>query len=82
VEVFKQETREIIRRFRGHKLSATRCIALLDDAFLDFSSRATADQIEQLRAIVLANNEIVMAEMERRSALAQREPSTQDITSA
>jgi hypothetical protein len=77
VEVFKNETREIIRRFLAHRLTFAGCIASLDEAFSDVSSRASADQIESLRAITLANNELVMIEMERRTARTRRKSSVQ-----
>jgi hypothetical protein len=45
------------------------CIAALDAALTAFVPIMTPDQIESLRALMLANNEAVMKEMERRGLL-------------
>jgi CRP/FNR family transcriptional regulator, cyclic AMP receptor protein len=66
MEVFKSETREVIRRFLNHRLSFHECMAALDDAFAHLPPRLTDEQIASVRALVLENNEIVMKEMERR----------------
>jgi CRP/FNR family cyclic AMP-dependent transcriptional regulator len=66
VEVYRSETREIIRRFFDHRLSFNECLAALDSAFADLTPRLTDDQIGSLRALVLENNNIVMKEMQRR----------------
>jgi hypothetical protein len=68
MEVFKIEAREIRRRFLGRRLSFPRCIAALDDALADLTSRLMLDQIVPIRLFVLANNEIMMKEMERRGS--------------
>jgi CRP/FNR family cyclic AMP-dependent transcriptional regulator len=67
MEVYKSETREIIRRFLNHRLSFHDCIAALEAALEDLTSRLTGEQIAPLRALILENNQIVMKEMERRS---------------
>ncbi|MGD1095770.1 MAG: hypothetical protein ABSB35_27725 [Bryobacteraceae bacterium] len=66
MEVYKRETEEVIRRFLDHRLSFPGCIAALDAALADLIPRLTAEQIAPLRALMLANNERVMEEMERR----------------
>jgi len=66
MEVFKRETREIIKRFLGRRLSYQECIAALDAALAGLVPTLTGDQIPRLRIVMLANNEIVMKEMERR----------------
>lgn len=66
MDVFKRETREIIRRFFEQRLSFHDCLAALDDAFADLSPRLTDKQIASLRPLVLENNDMVMKEMERR----------------
>jgi len=68
MEVYKSETREVIRRFLGHRLSFPECIAALDSAFADLIPRLAGEQIIALRGLAFANNEIVMREMERRAA--------------
>jgi hypothetical protein len=66
VQVYQRETQEVIRRFLAHRLSFPDCIAALDAALAGFTPRLTGEQLPELRAIMLANNEIVMREMERR----------------
>jgi hypothetical protein len=66
MEVYKRETQEVIRRFLANRLRFPECIAALDAAFADLIPRLTAEQIAPLRALMLANNERVMKEMERR----------------
>ena len=70
MEVFRSETDEIIRRFLNRRLTFPKCIAALDDALADLLSRPNDEQSESVRGLVLANNEIVMKEMERRGKAA------------
>jgi hypothetical protein len=66
MEVYRSETKEIIRRFLIHQLSFPNCIATLDAALADLISRLPPEGPAAVRKVMLANNEIVMAEMERR----------------
>jgi CRP/FNR family cyclic AMP-dependent transcriptional regulator len=66
MEAYRRETQEIISRFFEYKLSFHDCLAALDAAFADLTSRVTDEQIASLRALLLENNDIVMKEMERR----------------
>lgn len=66
VNVYRRETKDIITRFCHHRLSFPACISALDAALARFLPRLTGDQILALRALMLANNETVMKEMERR----------------
>ena len=66
MEVYKSETQEVIRRFLSHRLSFPDCVAALDDALADLTSRLSGEQIAPLRALILENDQIVMEEMERR----------------
>jgi hypothetical protein len=66
VKVFANETREIIRRFLFQRLSFPQCVAALDDALADLTLRATPEQLDSVHDLVLANNRLVMEEMERR----------------
>ncbi len=68
MEIYKRETREVIRRFLAHRLSFPQCIAALDAKLAGFIPRMTGDQLPELRALMLSNNEIVMAEMLRRGS--------------
>jgi CRP-like cAMP-binding protein len=66
MEVYKRETREVIRRFLGHRISFPACVAALDAAFADLMPRLTNEEFAPLRALILENNNMVMKEMERR----------------
>jgi hypothetical protein len=66
MEVYKRETQEVIRRFLAHRLSFPECIAALDAALAGLVPRLTGEELAELRAVMLSNNEIVMKEMERR----------------
>jgi len=56
----------VIERFLRRKLGFADCISALDAALADLIPRLTGDQLAPLRALMLANNEIVMKEMEKR----------------
>jgi len=66
MEVYKRETREVIKRFLKQRISFPDCVAALDAAFSDLAPRLTEEQFAPLRALILKNNDTVMKEMERR----------------
>src|SRR5271168_2991497 len=66
MEAYKREARAVIRRFLNERLSFHECLASLDAALADLTTRLTDEEIEPLRALILENNNIVMKEMERR----------------
>jgi hypothetical protein len=66
MEVYKSETREVLNRFLAHRLSFPACIAALDAALAGLLPRLRPDELPALRELVLANNAVVMNEMERR----------------
>ena len=66
MEVYKSETKEVLSRFLGRRLSFPDCIAALDAALAGLLPRLRPDELPALRELVLANNAIVMTEMERR----------------
>ena len=66
MEVFKRRTKMLITRFLHGGISFPSCIAALDAAFADLAPRLKREDIPELRVLTLANNEIVMKEMERR----------------
>ena len=68
MEVYKGETREVIRRFLAGQLTFPACIAALDAALAGLIPHLPADQLEELRSVMAANNAVVMQEMKRRSA--------------
>ena len=67
MKVYQRQTRAVIKRFLGFRLSFPQCIAALDAALAELLPRLTGDQITALRALALANNETVMTEMEKRT---------------
>jgi hypothetical protein len=66
VEVYRNETRQIIRRFLLGRLSFASCISRLDAALVHLIPRLKPEQLDALRTVMLANNEQVMKEMENR----------------
>jgi hypothetical protein len=66
MEAYERETQAVIGRFLRHELSFPECIAALDATLADFMPRMTGEQIARVRVVMLANNEIVVKEMERR----------------
>jgi hypothetical protein len=68
MDVYKRETEEIIKRFLERRLNFAECVAALDAALAGLIPTLDGEEIPRLRTIMLANNEIVMQEMERRGA--------------
>jgi hypothetical protein len=68
MEVYERETQEIIKRFLARRISFPECIAALDAALSGLIPRLTGEELLRLRIVTLANNEIVMKEMERRGS--------------
>jgi hypothetical protein len=58
----------IIRRFLLRQLSFPNCIAALDAALAGVLPRLKPEQLDEVRAVMLANNGRVMDEMARRSS--------------
>jgi hypothetical protein len=67
MDVYKSETKEVLSRFLSRRLSFPDCIAALDAALAGLLPRLRADELPALRELMMANNAIVMKEMERRS---------------
>ena len=66
MEVYKSETREVLDRFLARRLNFPSCIAALDAALAGLLPRLHPEELPALRELMLANNEVVMQEMERR----------------
>jgi hypothetical protein len=66
MEVYERETGEIVKRFLAHRLIFPACMAALDAAIVGLIPVLEEGQLPRLRIVMLANNEIVMKEMERR----------------
>jgi len=74
VDVYKQETREILRRFLAHELSFPDCIAALDAALAGLLPTLKPEQLDEVRLVMIANNERVMDEMALRSSVTSALP--------
>ena len=66
MKLYKRKTKLAIKRFLRGKEGFAECVADLDALLADFIPRLQSGQIAELRSWMLANNEIVMKEMERR----------------
>jgi hypothetical protein len=66
VKLYKTETRTVVTRFWYRQLSFPNCVSHLDAALTRFISRMQPEDLAELRAVMLANNERVMEEMARR----------------
>jgi len=66
MEVYKSETREVLSRFLSRRITFQGCIAALDAALAGLLPRLRSDELPALRELMLANNDVVMKEMERR----------------
>jgi hypothetical protein len=66
MEEYERRTGDVIELFLSRRISFQDCISAMDSALADFIPTLEGDQIARLRAVMLANNEIVMKEMERR----------------
>jgi hypothetical protein len=66
MEVYKSETREVIRRFLDHRLTLPECMTALEDALADLIPRLHGETSATLPALIARNNAIALKEMERR----------------
>ena len=65
-EVYKQETREILRRFLEQRMSYSECIAALDAALVGIVLRVDAADLPAVRGILVSNGNIVKAALTQR----------------
>ena len=73
MEVYKSETKEVLNRFLHRRLKFPDCISALDAALGGLIPRLQPEQLDELRTVMLPNNEIVMKEMEKRSAQIEKQ---------
>ena len=66
MEVYKNETQEVLDRFLDHRLNIPDGIEALDAALARLILRMKVEQLPELRVVILANNARLMKEMERR----------------
>ena len=79
MQEYQAETGEILRRFMSMRISFPDCIAALDAALVlliqnSQTAPGVADplgslHLSEIRALMLANNETVMAEMQKRALI-------------
>jgi hypothetical protein len=66
VDAYRRETKSLVTRFVKNQLPFESCIYSLDAALLRLISRMRPKQLNELRSVMLGNNELVMEEMARR----------------
>jgi hypothetical protein len=69
MKLYERKAKAVIGRFKRRKINFAACIAALDAALASYIPALTGDQLPHLRAVMLANNEIVMKEMEQRATM-------------
>jgi hypothetical protein len=66
MEVYRKQTQKILKRFLDREIAFPECVAALDHALYKLIPKMRAEDLLAIRALVLANNETVMKEMEKR----------------
>ena len=66
MEVYRKQTQKILKRFLDREIAFPECISALNHALVRFIPKMRAEELPSLRAVMLANNETVMKEMEKR----------------
>jgi hypothetical protein len=73
MEVYRAESREILRRFVQRKIDERQCVSGLDAALAGVIPTLKPSDIPTLREIMRANHEEFQLELERRKAGDRRE---------
>jgi hypothetical protein len=68
MEGYKRAIKRVVSSFLRHETSFPECIHALDAALAKAIPRLKPEELPELRAVLLANNGIVMKEMERRES--------------
>jgi len=66
MNVYKAECAEIMRRFLAKQISRDDCVAALHAGFIGVMPEVTANDVSEVRTIVLFNERVIIDEMERR----------------
>ena len=66
MEAHKKQAQKIVKSFLGHQTTFPECISTLDAALVRFIKRRGHGEFPAIQAVLLANNETVMQEMEKR----------------
>jgi hypothetical protein len=67
VDAYRRETYVIIRRFVEGRISHEECKSALEAALAELIPRLRNEPVQALVAVIRANNDVVMDEIERRS---------------
>ena len=66
MDVYRKQTQKILKRFLDREIAFPECIASLDHALAGRNQTLLPEELLNLRAVMLANNETVMKEMAKR----------------
>jgi hypothetical protein len=66
MEIYRKQTQKTLKSFLGRAITFPECIAALDHALARRIQTLLPEELPNLRAVMLANNETVMKEMEKR----------------
>ena len=66
MEVYKKQTQKIVKSFLDHQMAFPECISTLDAALVRFIKRRGHGESPAIKTVLLANNDTVMQEMEKR----------------
>jgi hypothetical protein len=67
MEAYRKQTQKIVKSFLAREITFPECVAALDHALARFiRKKMLAEELPNLRAVMMANNETLMQEMERR----------------
>ncbi len=66
MEAYKRETQRVIQMFLNHEITFNECLAALDVALGALLPRLRVEQRASLHDLILANEEIVRRERQRR----------------
>jgi hypothetical protein len=66
MDLYRNQTRKTLKRFLDREITFPECIAALDHALAGRIQTLLPEELLNLRAVMLANNETVMKEMAKR----------------
>jgi hypothetical protein len=67
IEAYERETRDIIRRLLSGGIGLPECVAALDAALANLVPDLNPEQLPRIQALLRANSQAVMEEMEQRA---------------
>jgi hypothetical protein len=66
MEIYRKQTQKTLKRFLDREITFPECVSGLDHALAKLIQRGRAENLPAIREVMLANNETVMKEMEKR----------------